>query len=159
MTTDRMPIEIEVPGRWQLKFRYSAGQAASRFLRALKEEGKLIATRCPQCERVVLPPQDFCSRCFIRLTDWVDLGTDATIESFTIVEEPFPDMPKPPFVTCFIRVGIASSTIPTYLSNVDASDLEAALERIQVDMPVKLIFRPKEEREGSFNDFIVVPAD
>src|ERR1043166_5813758 len=65
----------------QLRYRWDAGEAISRYLEELKE-GRLIARRCNQCMRVMIPPRMFCERCFRPTDEWVyvkDTGKIITI--------------------------------------------------------------------------------
>ncbi len=40
---------ITIPGLWDFEYRYFAGETASRFFNALKNEGRIFATVCPKC--------------------------------------------------------------------------------------------------------------
>jgi uncharacterized OB-fold protein len=57
----------------------------SRFWEALGE-GKFVTTKCHECGRVSFPPQADCPRCMSAKADWVDLGTDAELLTFTFVQ-------------------------------------------------------------------------
>ena len=70
-------------GSIQLPFRYAAGDAGSRFLTALRDEGRLVGSRCTGCSRVVCPAQPFCSRCGEGAMEWVDVGSTGTLVSWT----------------------------------------------------------------------------
>ena len=54
------------------------------FWDALKR-GKLVTTKCSKCGNVTFPPQADCPRCMSSETEWVELGTDATLVTFTHV--------------------------------------------------------------------------
>ena len=58
----------------EFPYDYSAGRYASYFFKKLKEEKKIMGIRCPKCERVFVPPRPVCGYCFVKNTDWVDLG-------------------------------------------------------------------------------------
>ena len=47
------------------------------------KEGKILASRCPTCGRVFLPPRMTCERCFVRADEWVELPDTRTVHSFT----------------------------------------------------------------------------
>ena len=55
-----------------------------QFWDALRE-GRFITTRCTDCGRSSFPPQADCPRCMSSNHEWVDLGTDAELETFTYV--------------------------------------------------------------------------
>src|ERR671924_130803 len=54
----------------KLRYAWDTGEAIGRYLEELKQ-GRLIARRCGQCERVMIPPRMFCQRCFCPTDDWV----------------------------------------------------------------------------------------
>ncbi|MDG6991044.1 MAG: Zn-ribbon domain-containing OB-fold protein [Nitrososphaerota archaeon] len=54
------------------------------FWEALKK-GKLVSTKCMKCGNVSFPPQADCPKCMGGEFEWVDLGTDATLVTFTHV--------------------------------------------------------------------------
>ncbi len=56
---------IEIPGKWEINYLYSAGRVASKFFQELKKNKRIMGTRCPGCKRVLVPPRSFCERCFI----------------------------------------------------------------------------------------------
>lgn len=57
-----------------LEFRYAAGETASRFLAALRDEQRIYGTRCPQCRRVLVPARSFCPRCSEDMAVWLEVG-------------------------------------------------------------------------------------
>jgi len=65
-----------------LSFNYAAGEAASRFLIALRDEKKILGTRCPSCQRVLVPARSFCPRCFAKMTEWIQVGPNGTLGAF-----------------------------------------------------------------------------
>lgn len=69
-----------------LTFNYAAGEAASRFLIALRDEKRIYGTRCPRCGRVLVPARSFCSRCYTDTSEWVEVGPRGTLIAYT----PFP---------------------------------------------------------------------
>lgn len=78
-------MEIEsgiVAAGVNLNFSYAAGQAASRFLIALRDEKKIYGTRCEECQRVLVPARSFCPRCFEETREWVEVGPVGTIVAF-----------------------------------------------------------------------------
>jgi uncharacterized OB-fold protein len=55
-----------------------------KFYEGLKE-GKVYATKCKDCEKVYFPPMVDCPECLATGLDWVELSSDAEIETFTHV--------------------------------------------------------------------------
>ena len=153
---EQMPELIQMPGKWDLPWVYAAGEVGSRYIVELRDNARIVATKCPKCGRVLLPPRSFCERCFVSLKGhWVELEPKGTLEAFTIVTTVFPEQRPPPYIIGYFRIGGASTNIPHFLEGVDLSDIERAKSEIWVDMPVKVIFR--EQRVGSAADFYIVP--
>lgn len=81
-----------------LKYNFTAGAAAARFLTQIKK-GVLTGARCPQCKNVYVPPRGSCAACGVATAEEVELSDKATVQSFTIVAIPIPNNPiKPPFI-------------------------------------------------------------
>jgi len=97
MSEEREPIaEMEAP--IYLKYRFTAGEATSRFLSRIRQ-GRLVGQRCPSCGNVYVPPRGSCAACGIPTSEEVEVADKATVESFTIVWIPIPNNPiQPPFV-------------------------------------------------------------
>ena len=52
---------------------YTSGVAGERFFVALRDEGRMLASRCAACKLDYLPPRMFCEDCFAELTEYVDV--------------------------------------------------------------------------------------
>ena len=145
---------VVVPGRWEVPYAHDIGKTASRFFVELRDNARLMATKCPSCGRVLLPPRSFCERCFVSLEEhWVEVGQEGTLEAFTIVTKDysFTGMPDPPFVICLVRLGGASTSIPQRLLGVDTSDPRRLVRELRAGMRVKAVFH--RERKGRIDDF------
>ncbi len=147
---------LEIAGMWNLPWVYAAGEVGSKYIVELRDNARIMATKCPECGRVLLPPRSFCERCFVSIKDhWVELEPEGTLEAFTIVTVPFPDQRPPPHIVGYFRIGGASTNIPHFLEGVDLSDIEKAKSEIWVGMPVKVVFR--DQRVGKLTDFYIEP--
>jgi len=49
-------------------------------------DGKFVTTKCSECGNVTFPPQADCPRCMGSEFEWVDLGREATLVTFTSVQ-------------------------------------------------------------------------
>lgn len=49
-------------------------------------EGRFVTTKCRDCGRLTFPPQADCPGCMSPNSEWVDLGTDAELVTFTYVQ-------------------------------------------------------------------------
>ena len=136
---------------WDLTYRHAMGETASHFYDVLEREGRLVGRRCPSCQRVLLPPRAFCDRCFVATDAWVDCGSTATLETFTIVGQSFQGLPPAPYCFGYSLVKGADTAILNYIRGIDLTDIAAAAARLKVGQPMKLVFSP--ERRGRMLDF------
>src|SRR5215472_8857298 len=73
--TDSIPLE----------YHYTAGVAGEEFRRELKENGKLLTSKCPKCKTAYLPARLFCPDCFVETTDRITISKPGYVYSFTEV--------------------------------------------------------------------------
>lgn len=73
---------ITIDGRVDVEYHWSAGIAGSRFFTELRDNGKIMGTRCPECKRVLVPPRIFCEECFVDTDEWVEVSTSGEILTF-----------------------------------------------------------------------------
>src|SRR5207245_7928860 len=74
---------LDVVYKFEPKYRWVAGVAISRFLAELKE-GRIIARKCMNCERILVPPRMYCERCFRPTDEWVQIKETGTINTYSI---------------------------------------------------------------------------
>ena len=79
------PMVVE--GRIKIPYRWPSGQVGDLFLTALKEEGKILGLRCPKCESVTVPPRPRCFTCLGTSEEWVEVGPEGEITTWTASEE------------------------------------------------------------------------
>jgi uncharacterized OB-fold protein len=65
--------------------RYTMGVAGERFFRAMRDEKRLLASRCPGCRTAFLPPKMYCESCFEETTDWIPVEGAGYVKSFTVL--------------------------------------------------------------------------
>ena len=141
---------FSVPVQMDIEFKYPAGKYFSYFFEVMKNEGKLMATRCSGCGKVLLPPRPVCGDCFKPMTEWVEVGPNGTVTGFTSVHFSFYDAnlgkERPvPFGSALIRLDGADNDINHFLEEGD-------VEKIFIGMRVSPIF--KEKREGNIGDIL-----
>ncbi|OGP96089.1 MAG: hypothetical protein A2157_19085 [Deltaproteobacteria bacterium RBG_16_47_11] len=145
---------LQIPGNWNIPYNYTAGKTASRFLIELRDNQKILGTKCTKCKRVFIPPRSFCESCFIAIGEnaWVELGKEGTIEAFTIVPVEFPGAPKPPYAIAYVKVDGADTAIANFLEGVDLTDVRTAGKKIRIGGRAKIKF--KDVREARITDFV-----
>ncbi len=91
------PLEVEVDDRWTpnrprcIRSGASASGSTSPSPRRTSSgsslgEGKFVTTKCGDCGTVSFPPQSDCPSCMGGDVEWVDLGTEAELLTFTYVQ-------------------------------------------------------------------------
>lgn len=135
---------IKVPYRW------SAGETLSRFLTALRDEGKIMGLRCPACGLVYVPPRKTCGTCFAACSEWVQTGPGGVLETFTqaLYDSPAHSAPRP--VYGLIRLDGAGTSLLHLV--------EGPREKLRAGLRVEAVFAP--QRTASILDilrFRVVP--
>ena len=148
--TSQQEEPLIIDGRWDIPYRHTAGRAATRFFRELKDNKRIVGVRCPSCRRVLVPPRGFCERCFVPVDDFVAVGDKGTLTTFTIVYAHFTSLPPPPYCVGIIKLDGADTGLIHYIGGVDLQDMEAAKKAISVGMRLQAIWR--DEREGKITD-------
>lgn len=128
VTGFRAPISLD--------YNYSAGQSASRFLRAIAK-GKLVGQRCPVDGRVYFPSRGSCPQHAVTFGDEVvELSDKGTVVTFSIVRVPSENIPlELPYITVNVLVDGAD----TVLMHV----LDAKLEDVRMGMRVQAVWKPE----------------
>lgn len=137
-----------------LPFKYAAGRDANRFFCELRDNKKIMATKCGKCGNAYVPPRPVCGECFESLTEWIEVGPKATLVSFTVVAfsflDPLTGKKRPvPYGYGLIQFDGAATKIQHFLEESDIANLKAG-------MRVEPVF--KETRIGNFGDIIFFRA-
>jgi len=147
---------ITVQSSWEVPYAYSAGETISKFLVELRDNARIMATKCPKCQEVLLPPRSFCASCFISLKDqWVEIEPVGELVTFSICTEQITGAPKPPYVVAFVKLGDSTVPMAQFLKGIDLSDPAKAAKALKPGMTVKAVFKDKAERKASILDFHV----
>jgi uncharacterized OB-fold protein len=143
---------IVIPAGWHLEFEHAAGRAASRFLTALRDQAVLLASPCPSCGRVRLPPRSFCEDCFVPTSDdWVEVGPEGVIEAFAITYAAFPGYREPPHAIAYVISDGADTAMCNWVEGVDLSDQDSAVAALKAGTRVHAVF--SSERQARVTDF------
>lgn len=121
-----------------LHYTHSASPTEDPFLRGLME-GRLIAQRCPSCEKVYFPPRPACPTDGVPTTDQVELADRGTITTFCVVNVPFLGQRiPPPYVSAYVLLDGADIPFLHLLLGV-------APEDVRMGMRVEAVWKPREE--------------
>jgi uncharacterized OB-fold protein len=133
-------------GDMPIENRYTAGIAGERFLRALKDKGVIMGANCPKCQLTYVPPRLFCERCFSPLEEWVEVGKQGTVETYTVLHVDLDSNPlDEPKIVALVNIDGTYGGLIHFLGQVE-------LDELYIGLPVEAVFKPKREREGSILD-------
>jgi hypothetical protein len=125
---------------------YTAGVAGERFYITLRDEGKLLATRCDKCKITFMPPRLYCDKCFVALTNYHEVPSTGVIDSYTITYFDMDGESLPePIVLAFIKIDQTDGGIIHKVGNIKP-------ESLKIGTKVKAIFKDKAQRTGALTD-------
>ncbi|MGW8321079.1 MAG: Zn-ribbon domain-containing OB-fold protein [Thermodesulfobacteriota bacterium] len=151
MTTERdydklLTVTLETP----MPYEWSVGIHGSRFFQEIKERQRFIGIRCPKCNKVYVPPRRICAPCFIEMDELVPLTDRGTLRAFSVVNYPFLDpdtgAQRPiPYTYGYIQMDGADSIFSHIINETDVN-------KIEVGIKVKAVFKAKDEMRGHMSD-------
>ena len=143
---DKLHLATAWRGEMPLASRYTAGIAGETFFREIKDNARLMGTRCTNCELVYVPATMFCERCFAQLDEWVQVSNLGTVFTYTILYRDLDNqLMDPPAILAYVKLDGSTGGLVHYLSEVDPEDVYVGLE-------VEPVFKDAAEREGSILD-------
>jgi uncharacterized OB-fold protein len=129
------------------EYAWDTGPAIGRYLEELKA-GRIVGRSCRKCNRVFVPPREFCELCFRPADDWVPLEDTGRINTFSLCYITW-DMKKltSPEIPAVIEIDGATPGhgIMHLIGGVDPAE-------VKVGMKVKAVWKPENEREGAITD-------
>ena len=141
------PVEIlRCPVK--LDYVYSAGQSASRFLRAIAE-GRLLGQRCPVDGRVYFPTRGSCPQHGVLMEgDAVELPDRGTVVTYSINRVPSEN----------IKLELPYAPIQVLLDGADTVLMhvlgECPITEVHMGMRVKAVWKPKSEWTTSIGNIL-----
>lgn len=142
---------VTIPGKWNFDYTYFAGESASRFFHELATTQRIMGTKCNKCNRLLVPARAYCDACMERTSEWIEVGPEGTLETFTIITAAFPGLPKPPIVMAYVTLDGADTALINLVQGIDLTDIEAAAEMLNKLPRVKVEFIS--EPKGRITDF------
>jgi hypothetical protein len=137
-------------GMISLPYRWALGPVFTRFFEEFKDK-KIMGTRCPKCNRVLVPARRFCPRCFEDTTEWVQVSDRGTIKTWSLITFEFSGQPKkPPYLQGLVDLDGADTALAHFIGGVDLSDLEKVKNKVKIGMRVEAKWR--DERQGNIFD-------
>ncbi|MBA2935276.1 OB-fold domain-containing protein [Sphingomonas sp. CGMCC 1.13654] len=142
---------VTIEGKWAFNYTYFAGESASRFFHELRENQRIMGTRCTKCKRLLVPARAYCDTCMAPTDEWKEVGPEGTLETFTIITTAFPGLPAPPIVMAYVTLDGADTALINLVHGLDLSDIEAAAQKLNTLPRVRVKF--VDEPKGRITDF------
>jgi len=131
-----------------LKYSWASGIAISHYLIELKK-GKIIARKCNECERILVPPRMFCEDCFRDTDAWIYVKDTGTVNTYSIAHVGTDaSRLKEPLYVAVINIDGASQGMG-FLHLIGEIQSE---KQIKIGMKVEAVWKPESERTGSILD-------
>ncbi len=133
-------------------FRYAwdNGVALTTYLDGLKR-GKITASRCSKCSRVMIPPRAFCELCNLHpVHDYCEVQDTGTVMTFTRSHvnwdsSMLPDGQINVFAVIAIDGAFENMGLCHRIREIDA-------DKVEIGMRVKAVWRKEKDREGTILD-------
>lgn len=133
-------------GEFPVQYLYTCGIAGEVFFREIKDNGKLKGLRCHQCGKVYVPPSIYCEECFNRLDEWVDVGNQGHLYSFTRSHlDRVGKRLEEPALLGAVNMDHTEGVLIHRLGEVEFSELK-------IGMRMEVVFKKPSERKGSILD-------
>ena len=140
--TERHTLDGDLP----VTSLYTAGQAGMKFFTAIKDEEKLLGSRCEKCSTTTLLPRAFCERCLSPTADYPEVQGPGQVKTWTVLRRDMDgkEIDDPGLLALVVYDGVEGGIIHK-LGDVDQGS-------VKVGLRVEPVFRPQAEREGSILD-------
>lgn len=137
--------EVIIHPRTRLwKYYHYAGPVRSRFLVELRDNKRIMGTKCPICNRVFVPARPTCFVCLNPMDEWTVASDQGTLMTYTVVYQAEPSYPvETPFIYGIIKLDGADTGIAHIIDEVSP-------ETLKIGMRVQAVFG--DERVGSILD-------
>jgi hypothetical protein len=137
-----MSDSTRIEGGFPVRFRYTAGVAGEKFLREIKDNARLVAATCNNCQLNYLPPRIYCERCMSKLEEYVPVENSGIVEFYTVCAQDNEGKQLPePVNVAFVRF---PSTHGGLIHRINGE--------VCVGDRVRAVFKPKSNRTGSILD-------
>ncbi len=147
-THDGFELLTHESGHLEYDFSWHLGKYWSRFLAELRDNKRFMATKCPECGMVFIPPRQVCGRCYKVMEEWVEVGPEGELKGFTVVRFPYIDanhggLKQVPFTSIWVTLDGADTRMIHFCNEHDEHKLE-------VGMRMRPVWA--ENRTGSIHD-------
>ena len=121
----RNRIDKPSEGNFDSIFSYRAETIRSRFFTEIRDNKKIVVTKCPNCGMVGVPARSTCVKCFAGLKEFVEVGNTSTVTTYSVINtfrEVYPL--KPPSIFGMIHLGGADNGWVPMMGDVNPKDMK-----------------------------------
>jgi len=133
-------------GHMEADYSYTHGMAGEKFFQEIKENARIMGTKCKKCGFIYVPPRLFCERCFEKLNDWVEVSKRGKVHTYTMayIDIDGSKLEKPT-IWAMVKLDKVHGGLVHRLGEVNSKNVE-------IGMRVEAVFKEKKERVGSILD-------
>jgi len=114
---------INVPYQWW------AGETASRFFISLRDDQKILGTKCTKCGKTYVPPRKSCPTCFTPNEEWKEVSSVGTLVTYTVVRRQLASLPrKAPVIYGLIRLEGSDTSLLHIIDEVKPEDINIGMK-------------------------------
>ena len=115
-------------GKIKIPYSWPAGKLGSHFLATLRDRMQILGLRCPSCEKVLVPPTP-CLSCNRVGTEWVQVGPQGVLETWTVVRMPVSSIQvlPVPYAVGVIRLDGADTGLVHLVGDVNFDELRSGI--------------------------------
>jgi len=151
MSLDRMTNPFQIrhwQGDMEADYIYTLGVVGERFFSEIKENGRIMGARCPNCDVVYLPPRMYCEKCFAKLGEWIDMGKKGVVHTYTVASIDVEGKRlKNPVIFALIKFRGACGGLIHKIG-------ETTPNKVKIGMKVEAVLKPSFDRKASINDIV-----
>lgn len=141
------PVE-RVDYTMTLDYEHAYGHYYGTLFDGIKHDRRVRGIRCSKCERVLLPPREYCDVCYAPTLQWVDVDAVGTIQASSVVHVEFiGQRMQPPYVYAEI---VLDGTHTRLIHMVGGVDPEEAKTKAAPGARVQAVW--SDRRTGSLAD-------
>jgi len=130
-----------------LPYRWSLGPVWTRFFDGLKDE-KIFGTKCARCNNVLVPARPFCPGCSGENAEWVEVGQEGSVQSWTLVKtQYYGQVKEPPYIMALIRLDGADCSFSHFIGGIDVSDDNTVKKHIDIGTRVKAVWSQNKDAD------------
>ncbi len=131
-TPDGYELLTHESGHLEYDFGWHLGPYWSKYLTEMRDNGRIMGTKCPSCGMVYIPPRAVCGRCYVGMDEWVECGPDGLLKGFTVVRFPYIDpntgsLMKVPFTAVWINLDGSDTRMMHFCDELDEMKLEVGM--------------------------------